>query len=116
MNTALPLLLTREHLEPAYGRRCRVEGRYEIMPFENKKGRVFVHWPVVVLNDGTSILLNSFWQHKNGRSADERTELVGRRVQVEGVLHREPPTDAYSQNVAIPTVSPVEIVWSDLPE
>jgi hypothetical protein len=77
---------------------------------------VFVHWPVVVLNEGTLILLGSFRQHENSRSPDERTELIGRRVRIKGVLHLEPPTDTRSQNVAIPTVSPVAIVRTDLPD
>ena len=84
-----------------------LERVYGIKPFTTKKNVVFVHWPVVVIDDGTAILLESFWGHVDGRSPNERPDLIGKRVVVIGTLNREPPTDEYSQNIAIPCISPV---------
>lgn len=98
---------TVQELEGAYSMPCRAFGTYDIRPFETKKNIVFRHWPVVVFNDNTVILLESFWEHENGRSPKERKNLVGKQVVVEGILHREPPAKEYSQNIAIPCISPV---------
>ena len=87
---------------------CRVLGIYDIRPFRTKRNIVFVHWPVLVLSDSTIVLLESFWRHENGRSPEERKDLVGTLVEAKGVLHQEPPAEEAAQNIAIPCISPVE--------
>ncbi|MCF6281644.1 MAG: hypothetical protein L3J28_05415 [Candidatus Polarisedimenticolaceae bacterium] len=115
MSTDHLICKTRQALEAAYGMPCRAFGIYDIQPFRTKKNIVFVHWPVIVFNDKSIVLLESFWRHKNGRSPKERKDLVGKRVVVEGVLHREPPVEAHAQNIAIPCISPVMQIEPDKP-
>lgn len=99
---------TMQGLENAYGTPCCVVGMYDIRPFTTKKNIVFVHWPVIVLEENTIVLLQSFWNHENGRSPAEKKDFVGKMVQAKGVLYREPPAENASQNIAIPCISPVE--------
>lgn len=102
---------TREELDAAYGSRVRVVGTYRVVPIHSKGGRdLIARWPAVVLADGTEVLLESFWNHVDGRSPREREELVGRRVAARGVLRREPPRQEGMQNLLAPTLAPVDHV------
>lgn len=98
---------SKKDLEKAYGKKCVVFGTYEIQPFHTKKDIVFANWPVLVLEDSTVVLLESFWNAKDKRSPNERLDLVGKRVKAKGLLHREPPTDKGAQNTMIPCLTEV---------
>jgi len=95
-------------LEKAYGKNCFVVGNYEVQEFYTKKNTVLANWPVLVLEDSTVVLLESFWNAIEKRSPKEKSELVGKKVKAKGLLHREPPKDKAAQNIAIPCLTEVE--------
>lgn len=98
--------MTRTDLEAAFDQRCRVVGRYEMRDFHTKKGAVFRTWPVVVLDDGTPVLIESLWDESTRHDDATIAAHQGKRVAVTGTLHGEPPGSI--QNFATACVSPVE--------
>jgi len=97
---------TMKDLEAAFDQRCRVVGRYELRDFHTKKGKVFRTWPVVVLEDGTPVLIESLWDESSRHDDATIAAHEGKRVAVTGTLLGEPPGSI--QNFAMACVSPVE--------
>jgi hypothetical protein len=76
------------------GASCRLVGRYQIKRFPGKKASTLLaEWPVVVLPDGTEVMLESLWDRSRAPDPDAASRLQGRRVEVSGTVHFEPPTE-----------------------
>ena len=103
---AMPTCKTAEDLESAYDTTCDVVGTYQLKEFYTKKKTLMASWPILVLSDGTSVMLESIWD--KGSRHDEPTiqAHVGKKVTVRGMLHAEPP--GAIANIAIPCVSPID--------
>ncbi len=101
---------TRSDLERAWGTSCRVIGTYRMQTLTDKKGQPFRTWPVVVLDDGTEVLIGSIWKAAEKPSDETSSRHDGQRVRVTGTANAEPPGSI--QNIAMPCISPVEAIES----
>lgn len=74
------------------GASCRVTGRYQIKRFPGKKvDTVLAEWPVIVMADGTEVMLESLWDPSKAPERGTVTQLAGKLVEATGTVHREPP-------------------------
>src|SRR5687767_7419687 len=80
---------TREELDATVGEVCVLVGSYALVDVA-KKRTVTRSWPVVVLDDGTKVLLES--PSAGARPADDViARHLGRRVEAVGRLHASAP-------------------------
>ena len=91
----------------AYGKRVRISGTYSIKAIHSKGGKIIANWPVVVLSDGSEVLIESFWEHKNGLLPKEKKEYINKIMWAVGILRREPPRGKGAQNLIAPTIAPL---------
>lgn len=89
------------------GKECAVVGRYEIKNYSLKRGSSLREWPVVVLADGTEVMIESIWDGSKKPAPEVAESLRGKRVRVRGKLHASPPRES-PENIAFPCVSPVQ--------
>jgi hypothetical protein len=93
----------------ALGKVCTVVGTYDVKEFRNQKGVVFREWPVVVLDGGgRPVLIESLWDESKKPGPDVIARYRGRRVEVTGKLHGQPP--GAIANISVPCISPVESI------
>jgi len=102
-----------QDLQTEAGKRAAVIGMYLQVDIRmRKKGKSKYAGHVVVrLMDGADVMLEPSWSQAAIRSAEERRQFDGKRVEVIGTIHLQtplPPEDvAY---IVGPCVSPVELV------
>ncbi len=77
--------------------------------FNEKSGRFMTTWPILILDDGCTLMLESIWLPETALPDEVIAALEGRRVEVAGLLHRQPPQQTgYGENYAqFPTLAPV---------
>jgi len=105
---APPDCTSNAQIETHIGSVCRVLGTWELRQFYGKKGNVIREWPVVLLDDGGDVLVESFWDEAAKPDDETIARHQGARVAVTGMLHGEPPGSF--QNVPIPCLSPVDSI------
>lgn len=78
-------------------------------PFNDKSGRFMTTWPVLILDDGCTLMLESLWLPETALPDEVVGALEGQRVEVAGQLHVQPPLKpGYAENYAhFPTLAPV---------
>lgn len=101
---------TDAEVRAALGTTCTVIGTYELEDITNAKGEVVASWPVVRLNDGRAVMIESVWD--SSKRPDEATlaRFRGKSVSVTGTLRPSPPSPGRPANMSFPCVSPVEKV------
>lgn len=85
---------------------CAVTGTYTIKTFHGKKGGVLDDWPVLVLADGSEVMIESIWDSGKKPDSTTRQGLQGKRVEAVGMLHSSPPRES-PENFGFPCLSPV---------
>lgn len=95
------------------GETARVEGVYQ--PIDVRRDQTppasYAGHAMLVLDDGTRVLLGAVWDPTARRSADEHTRLDGRRAIATGVVHPlgvEPPGGGAVPE--LPCLHPLETV------
>ncbi len=97
-------------LKARVGGRCTVTGVYAIEHFPTKRGgKQKTPWPVVVLDDGTQVMLESVWDASKRPDAETIARLEGNVVTAIGTVHTSPPSEQ-PQNLLFYTLAPVETV------
>lgn len=90
---------------------CRVIGVYTLDVFLDAGGSVFDVWPVIHLETGGKVLLESIWFPEKKHDSATVDRYAGRRVEVFGVPHRVPPLppdrEGLNNYAALPCLSPV---------
>lgn len=86
---------------------CVVAGRYEIKTFAGKKGSSLGDWPIVVLADGTEVMIESLWDPSKKPAPEVVEKLRGKKVLVQGELRSSPPKES-PENFGFFCVSPVQ--------
>lgn len=91
------------------GASCRITGRYQIKRFPGKKqDALLAEWPVIVLGDGTEIMLESLWDRSKAPDRETIARLEGKQVEATGTVHREPPVEPdHAANFLFWCLSPV---------
>ena len=102
----MPTCETAKELEAAFDAKCRVIGTYQLKEFYTKKKTLMASWPVLVLGDGTSVMLASIWDKSSKHDEPTIQAHSGKRVAVTGMLHAEPP--GAIANIMIPCISPID--------
>lgn len=109
IDPALPLcermLLSRART----GATCRAVGVLARREFTSKGGAVIDTWPVLVLADGSPLMLESIWLPDTKLEAATITALEGQPVEVAGKLHDVPPGSIQNWTHA-PTLAPVSAI------
>jgi hypothetical protein len=98
---------TRPDIEAALGGVCSVVGTYAMKAFEGRGGTSLGEWPVVVLADGTEVMVESLWDQSKAPGPEVVARLRGRQVEVTGPVHSSPPREL-PENFGFLCVSPVE--------
>lgn len=96
----------RAALRANHGQECRVEGTYRLKAFPSKGGGTLDEWPVVALDDGSEVMLESLWDKTKRPTPQDLQRWTGQRVAVEGTLHSSPPKES-PENFGFPCLSPV---------
>ncbi len=96
---------TAAELEASFGRQVHLVGTFKMKFIYGKDHKLMETWPVVVLDDGTEVMLGSFWDRERPNAS---SALQGRRVQASGRLHPEPPNSPGPQNLSFATLHPVD--------
>ncbi len=88
---------------------CRTAGVLARRPFNDKGGRLLTTWPVLILDDGCTLMLESLWLPETALPDEVIGALEGQRIEVAGVLHVQPPLKpGYAENyMHFPTLAPV---------
>ncbi|PIE66436.1 MAG: hypothetical protein CSA24_00110 [Deltaproteobacteria bacterium] len=81
-------------------------GTFELKEYHTKEHTLLALWPVVRLEDGTAVLIESLWDKSKRRDEATIKAYTGKRVAVTGMLHGEPP--GAIANISEPCVSPVK--------
>lgn len=102
-----PSCRARAEIDAALGGVCSVIGVYQLKTFAGRGGTSLGEWPVVVLGDGTEVMVESLWDARKAPAPDVVARLRGRQVEVTGPVHASPPREL-PENFAFPCVSPVE--------
>lgn len=110
-STAAPSdqLVTEAQVRAKLGENGTVVGTYELREILNKKGDPWRNWPVVLLDNGKFIALESVWDESKQPPAEEVARWRGKRVAVTGMLLGQPPS-TNPANMSLLTVSPVEAI------
>jgi hypothetical protein len=98
---------TREEIQAAYGKLCSVIGRYRLRIFPSKGGGSLGDWPIVELDDGAEVMIESIWDSSRKPDRKAVAALTGKRVRVTGKLNASPPKSS-PENFGFPCLSPVE--------
>jgi hypothetical protein len=98
---------TRSDIEAALDGVCSVVGIYEMKTFAGRGGTSLGEWPVLVLADGTEVMVESLWDESKTPGRDVVARLRGRQVEVTGPVHSSPPREL-PENFAFFCISPVE--------
>ncbi len=96
----------RAALRASYGQECRVVGNYRLKAFPSKGGDTLDEWPVVALDDGSEVMLESIWDKTKRPTPQDLRRWTGQRVEVSGTLHSGPPK-LTPENFGFPCLSPV---------
>ncbi len=96
----------RAALRASYGQECRVVGTYRLKAFPSKGGDTLDDWPVVALDDGSEVMLESIWDKTKRPTPQDLQRWTGQRVEVAGTLHSGPPK-LMPENFGFPCLSPV---------
>lgn len=104
--TTSPECSTSSEVERSFNKVCTVVGVYELNEFYTKKKTLMANWPVVVLDDGKVVLIESLWDKTKRHDDATIANYQGKRVRVTGKLHGQPPGSI--QNISVPCVSPVD--------
>jgi hypothetical protein len=88
-----------------------VVGVYTLDVFRGAGGSIFDVWPVVHLEAGGEVLIESLWFPEKKHDSATVDRYAGRRVEVFGVPHTAPPLppgrEGLSNYVGLPCLSPV---------
>ncbi len=96
---------TAAELEASFGTQVHLVGTYKMKSIYGKDRKLMETWPVIVLDDGTEVMLGSFWDRERPNTS---SKLLGRRVRASGRLHPEPPNSPGPQNLSFATLHPVD--------
>jgi hypothetical protein len=107
----VPRCETRKDIDALSGKRVWLVGTYQ--PNDVRKRRTSPPkssgHAVVVLSDGTHVLLEPMWSKAAIRGPEEHARHDGRRVEVLGTIHARSPAPAEPMAyITNPTLSPVE--------
>ena len=99
---------------PLFDRPCRAVGIYILSTIGSKgpAGSVLAVWPMLVVTPHGSLLLGSLWFPEDLPDPETRVRYEGKRVEVTGVLRREPPhkDPTHHQNIMATTLHPVHAI------
>lgn len=105
-STSVATCADRAAVQAHYQQVCAVTGTYTIKPFPDKKGGLLDEWPVLILADGTEVMLESIWDKDRKPDSTTTQRLQGKRVEAVGTLHSSPPRESPA-NFGFPCLSPV---------
>lgn len=104
--TSVETCADRASIQAHFQRACAVTGTYTIKTFHGKKGDVLDDWPVLVLADGSEVMIESIWDRDKKPDPATLQGLQGKRVEATGTLHASPPREQPA-NFGFPCLSPV---------
>jgi hypothetical protein len=91
------------------GEVCTLVGIYDLHDIRNKKGQPWRNWPVVELDGGAFVALESVWDETKMPGRDEIARWRGKKVEVTGTVLGQPPSKQPA-NMSLLPVSPVESI------
>jgi hypothetical protein len=109
----VPRCETRQDIEALSGQRVRLVGTYQPNDVSQRRTQPprYRGHAVVVLSDGTHVLLEPMWSKAAIRTPEEHARHDGKRVEVLGTIHARSPAPAEPMAyITNPTLSPVESI------
>lgn len=102
---------TEAEVRAKLGATCTVVGTYELREIASKKGEHWRNWPVVTLDGGGFVALESVWFDDKLPAPAEIERWRGKTVAVTGTLLGEPPLPPKQKvNMSMLTLAPVESI------
>lgn len=106
----LPADLPRCDAEPIQYGVCKVTGTYALGTFTGMRGGVWDVWPTLILDDGTTWMLDSIWFRDRRPSLATIERFEGKLVEIVGQLLPMPPRDGGGRNMSVTTLSPIHAI------